>query len=147
MKFTWGHGIFVVIVLGVSGFLSLVYITTNERIDMVTDEYYPKELKYQEQIAKEINYNALGDRIRIESQDQLEIYFPRLTDNANNITGTVHLYRPSDKRLDIETDLKLDSAFCMRFDKSELRSGKYQLIIEWETEGKAYLSKLPVYID
>lgn len=147
MKFNWGHGIFIAIVLGITGFLTLVYITTNQQIDMVTDEYYPKELKYQEQIAKEVNYNALAERIQIENDDSLKFNFPRLTNEAKEISGTIHLYRPSDKRLDIETDLTLDTAFCMIIDKALLRSGKYQVIVDWEANGVEYLSKLPLYID
>nr|WP_321410337.1 FixH family protein [uncultured Carboxylicivirga sp.] len=147
MKFNWGHGLVVVILLGITGFLSLVFITTRERIDMVTDEYYPKELEYQYQIEKLKNYNALSEKINIKINGNLAVVFPKITDKPDGITGNIHIYRPSDKRLDIEKEIQLDTAFIANFEKEKFKSGKYEVIIEWGANNQEYLTKLPLFID
>jgi hypothetical protein len=147
MKFNWGHGLMVVILLGITGFLSLVLITTGERIDMVTDEYYSKELKYQDQIEKIKNYNLLDEKVQLQINGSLTLKFPKLTDNPLDIAGNIHLYRPSDKRLDLEKEIQLDSAYCLEFEKTDLQAGKYEVIIEWTANNKPFLTKLPLYID
>ncbi|MBS2097433.1 FixH family protein [Carboxylicivirga linearis] len=147
MKFNWGHGLFVVIILGITGFLTLVFITTQERIDMVTDEYYPKELKYQKQIEKTKNYNALTQKIELKVNGDLAVVFPKLTDKPEGITGNIHIYRPSDKRLDLQKEIQLDTTFTTMFNKSALQSGKYEVIIEWQANNQPYFAKMPLYID
>jgi hypothetical protein len=147
MKFNWGHGILLVILLSMAGFLTLVFISTNERIDMVTEDYYPKELKYDDQIEKIKNYNALTKKVEITLEESLLIQFPDDIANADAIRGLVHLYRPSDKDLDIEKEIKLDEAYRMTISKQDLKSGKYELIIEWQANGQPYLTKQAVYID
>nr|WP_319398365.1 FixH family protein [uncultured Carboxylicivirga sp.] len=147
MKFNWGHGLVVAILLGISGLLTLVYITTNERIDMVTDGYYPKELKYQDQIEKLKNYNALSEKIIMNQDGGLSIVFPRLTEKPSQILGKIHIYRPSDQRLDVEREIKLDSAFIAKFNKEDFLNGKYEVIIEWQANNQLFLTKLPLYID
>ncbi|MBR8535480.1 FixH family protein [Carboxylicivirga sediminis] len=147
MKFNWGHGIFLVIVLAVAGFLSMVFITTRERIDMVTEDYYPKELRYDDQIEKIKNYNALSKKVEVTLGDALYIQFPDNIANAPDINGLVHLYRPSDKDLDIEKGIQLDSSYAMSIPLSDLMSGKYELIIEWQANGQPYLTKEVVYVN
>lgn len=147
MKFNWGHGIVLVIITGVIGFLSLVFITTRERIDMVTEDYYPKELKYDDQIAKIKNYNSLNKKVKVELGDELNILFPNDIADHDKISGIVHIYRPSDKDLDIEQEIKLNHNYQLSIEKSVLRSGKYELIIEWEANGQPYLTKEIIYID
>ncbi|MCG8581790.1 MAG: FixH family protein [Bacteroidales bacterium] len=147
MKFNWGHGIILVIACGVVGFLSLVFITTRERIDMVTDDYYPKELKYDNQIEKQKNYNALRKKVQVNIDNVFEIIFPDNIADANSIEGLVHVYRPSNKALDIEEEIKLDEHYKMQIPLSKLKSGKYELIIEWQANGQPYLTKQDIFID
>ncbi len=147
MKFNWGHGIILVILLSIAGFLTLVFISTNERIDMVTEDYYPKELKYEDQIDKIKNYNALAKKVKVSIGESLQIQFPDNIADASGITGLVHLYRPSDKDLDIEEEIKLNKAYSMSIPKQNLKNGKYELIIEWQANGQPYLTKQTVYVD
>jgi hypothetical protein len=147
MKFNWGHGIILVIACSVIGFLSLVFITTRERIDMVTEDYYPKELKYDNQIEKQKNYNALSKKVQVSIDTAFEISFPDNIADAYSITGLVHIYRPSDKTLDVEEEIKLNEQYQMHIPLSKLKNGKYELIIEWQANGQPYLTNQDVFID
>ncbi|MBK3515718.1 FixH family protein [Carboxylicivirga marina] len=147
MKFNWGHGIALVIVTGVIFFISLVFITTRERVDMVTEDYYPKELKYDAQMDKMKNYNALDKKVVVNVGNAFEITFPDNIADANMIKGLVHIYRPSNKEFDVEEEIKLNEQFTMSIPLHKFQSGKYELIIEWEANGQPYLTKQDIYID
>lgn len=147
MKFNWGHGIVLVMALAISGFLSLVFITSRERIDMVTEDYYPKELKYEDQIDKIKNYNALAGKIVVNVDQSVLILFPKDVGPADKVKGLIHFYRPSDKNLDIEEEISLNQSYSMSFPKEQFSEGKYELIIEWSVGEKSYLSKQDIYVD
>jgi len=63
---SWGKGIILVFVVFVLGIGILVYRSMTKNIDLVTTNYYEKELKYQEQIDKINNTNSLKEKIKIE---------------------------------------------------------------------------------
>ena len=55
MKFNWGWGIFIVLVLFIAFIGNLVYKSSQVRVDLVSENYYEKEIKYQHQIESEKN--------------------------------------------------------------------------------------------
>ena len=146
MKYNWGHGLATAIILGIIALSSLVFVVTKERIDMVTDEYYPKELNYQDQINKIKTYTELEKGIELKVNGELLIQFPEVVANPGDITGALHIYRPSDKRLDIERELRLTEAYTMVVDRNLLKAGKYEVIIDWKAGDQSYLTKLPLFI-
>lgn len=142
MKFNWGHGIIVVIALGIAGLATLVILSTRTKIDLVTEEYYPKELKYQEEIEKSANSRGLAHNIEVQISDSVYIHFP--TDTLSKIEpeyikGNILFYRPSDKGRDISTDIKLNPKGYMTFPLSAFSTGKYELKIDWTYKDTDYL--------
>ena len=65
MRFNWGFGIVVAAGLFVAFILNLVYQCSQQQVDLVTDKYYEKELKYQEQIDQEKNTLALSGKLTV----------------------------------------------------------------------------------
>ena len=141
MKFNWGHGLFVVILLGVGGILLLVFLSTREKIDLVTEDYYPKELKYEKQIEKQKNTQKLPRKVSVNLAESLVIEFPEITEDASNIHGEIWLYRPSDKAFDKKEIIRLDSLFRQEFEISKYPAGKYEIILEWNCNNTEYYQK------
>jgi hypothetical protein len=56
------------------------------------------------------------------------------------IEGTVVLYRPSDERMDKVFAINLETLEYLIPDE-ELRSGKWEVKLDWTVEGKAYYFK------
>ena len=95
MKINWGTGI----VLAFVGFISFIMyfvitMNTNDDYDhdLVTEDYYKQELKFQNEIDKENNAKALETNISWEkTQHGIVLTFPE-TLEAKKITGKVFLY-------------------------------------------------------
>jgi len=138
MKFNWGTGIFIVIVLfllAVIGFF--IFINTLD-INLVEDNYYEKELVYQQRIEKINNTSQLQGKINIsQGSGILILQFPEV-DPEFVVSGTIMLYRPSDPKKDVIMPLLLDKSGRQEIDISGIAKGKWTVKIEWEMGGKEY---------
>jgi len=143
MKLNWGTGI----VLAFIGFISFILffvirMNTDDRAnhDLVTEDYYKKELAYQKEIDAEKEANALSRPLQLEKTGEgLLIRFPEHMDPAK-ISGKVSLYRPSNKHLDFDFPISLSNAHLLIPDK-RLLDGRWDINIRWTYEGKDYLIK------
>lgn len=143
MKINWGTGIVIAIACFMSFILFLVIrMSTEESFDhdMVTEEYYAKEIVYQKEIDAETNTNNLSEKISSRKiKEGWEIIFPSQLDPAK-IKGTLLMYRPSNEKLDVEFTLNLKSS---RFivPARYLMAGRWDIIITWEVDGTPYMYK------
>ena len=143
MKFNWGTGIVMAFVAFISFILYFVItMSTNKKYehDLVIENYYGQELEFQNAINKEINSQTLKqDIVWKRTSEGLLIEFP---DNfkPEEITGTISLYRPSNKLLDFETSIQLSDSTFLITDK-RLLDGPWNLKINWKVNGEAYLYK------
>ncbi len=143
MKINWGTGIVIAFVLFI-GFILFFVIRTftlsEYQHDLVDEEYYKTELKYQEEIDKLTNLKNLDEKITfVKSEKGFEISFPSIF-NTDNTKGTVYFYRPSNKVLDFEVPLKIVDT-KMLISKENLVDGNWNVTIDFVSESKEYLFK------
>ena len=143
MKWNWGKGLVVGMALFMGFILYLVITMSTDKKynhDLVTEEYYAKELVYQNEIDKQTNLNSLSSTIKGKRTEQgWLLSFPEEINN-NNSKGKVFLFRPSNQRLDFEIPLVLDKSDLLIPD-DRLIDGRWNISIEWQTNGKTYLYK------
>lgn len=143
MKINWGTGI-ILAFIGFISFIMYFIITMNVDAkydhDLVTEDYYAEELKYQKDIDKLENAKNLDNNITYKRVTEgLAIYFPEEI-NYKEITGKVFLYRPSNKQLDFETDISLSKPYLLIPDK-RLVDGRWNIKIDWQHNNQSYLYK------
>lgn len=143
MKINWGTGLVIGMLLFMSFIMYMVIaMTTNKDYshDLVTKEYYQKELAYQEEIDAEDNLKLLSEKISGQRVPEgWLLQFPEeLADKK--MTGTVFLYRPSSEQLDFDFPLVLSGVNLLIPDK-RLLDGRWNITIAWEFEGKPFLYK------
>ena len=143
MKINWGTGIVIAFVLFIAFILYFVVnMIANDKYDhdLVTEEYYKKELQYQNDIDKLNNAKNLEKNIVVtKTQEGLEIVFPDNLD-YKKIEGKVFLYRPSNKQLDFETSISLSKPILLIPDK-RLVDGRWNIVIDWQYNKNLYLYK------
>lgn len=143
MKWNWGKGI-VVAMIGFMGFILYLVITMSTdnayHHDLVTEEYYAKEMVYQNEIDQESNLNNLSTALTGQKTNKgWLINFPEEIKNENT-KGTVFLYRPSNQKLDFDFPLVLSGSNLLIPDQ-RLVDGRWNITIQWETNNKTYLYK------
>ena len=143
MKINWGTGIVIGLILFMGFILAMVFMMSTDKkynYDLVTDEYYKEELKFQEEIDAENNSLLLSEKVRIlRKPEGLLLIFPKEV-AENKIIGTVNLYRPSNKRLDFKIPLELSKSELL-IPKDQLLDGRWNIIVRWRSNDKDYLFK------
>jgi nitrogen fixation protein FixH len=143
MKWNWGTGIVIVMACFISFILYFVIRMSTEEAyshDLVTEEYYAKEMVYQQEIDAETNTNNLNTKIGSKKQKEgWMLTFPDELD-PTKINGKVFLYRPSNQILDFEIPLELSSPDLLIPDKN-LIDGRWNITIDWTYEGKSFMYK------
>ena len=96
----WGHKIIIVYGIFIAGIVTLVILSSRENQDLVTEDYYEQELKYQDRINEAANVHALSDTLKYAIQnDELIITLPNEM-NGVQVKADVLLYNPTNKNAD-----------------------------------------------
>lgn len=133
----WGYKILIVYLLFVVGIVFMVFKSSNQKIDLVTTDYYAKELKYQEKIDAVKRTKALSVPVKFKVADQkISIQFPEEF-RALEIKGTALIYYPADEEKDIQKDFITKNGSVI-LDFPIRNNGSHELQINWTADGKAY---------
>ncbi len=143
MKLNWGTGI----VLAFAGFIGFILffvirmsLDDRSNHDLVTEDYYKKELVFQQEIDAMQRAKALTNPPVVErTEEGMLIHFPEDM-SPEKIKGKVSLYRPSNKHLDFDFPISLSNAHLLIPDK-RLLDGRWDMTLYWEYDGETYLLK------
>lgn len=143
MRANWSTGIvmaFAVFITFILYFVLKVQGDTKYDHEMVTEEYYKKEIGFQKQLDKQQNAMDLSERLTVKNTTEgLEIHFPKSFD-WTQIQGKVSLYRPSNQQLDFDIPISLSSSNLL-IPKTKLAGGRWDITIDWKYNGKEFLNK------
>jgi nitrogen fixation protein FixH len=143
MKINWGTGIAIAIGLFMAFILVLVVKMTTDKDynhDLVVEEYYKKELAFQDEIDAQKNASLLSEKIKgSKVAGGWLLAFPKELE-SKKIRGTVFLYRPSNKQLDFDFPIELSGLNLLIPDES-LLDGRWNITVDWEYNGRSYLYK------
>ena len=110
-KLNWGHGLmialgcFILFIL----FLILVFPIGKQNADMISDNYYEEELKYQDVIDAKENAAQLKEIPAYKATaNGMEITFPESIKADDNKVEFI-LFRTEDSNLDIKKELNLEN--------------------------------------
>ncbi|SIP91249.1 FixH protein [Chryseobacterium sp. RU37D] len=136
-NFSWGHGVVIALFAFIAFILSMLFLFPNgqKNSEMVTDNYYEEELKYQDVIDAKKRADQLQEK-PVYSQDKngIKITFPKDYDNSNTSVKFV-LNRTDDENLDIHKSVQLDSTKSFLIPAQVMKMGNYTLRLSW-TKGK-----------
>ncbi|MGJ5641185.1 FixH family protein [Formosa sp. S-31] len=143
MKINWGTGIVIAFACFIT-FIMYFVITmiTDDKYDhdLVVEDYYKQELNFQNDINKEKNSRSLVEDITyVHNSDGVLLKFPaQMSDN--DVSGTISMYRPSNKALDFNLPLQIkDHSFLIP--KERLVEGRWNLKVDWNYKNTNYLYK------
>ncbi len=116
----------------------------NQDVDLVTDNYYDKEVKYQQQIDTEKRTDALEKNIDVNIlNNTLIVTFP----DSSNVNGELYFYRPSDFKKDFKIPIKIDNKREQAVNISKVEKGYWKLKVSWNMNNYEYYSEKSIYIN
>lgn len=131
----WGKGILITIIAFVGFIMTLVVISVRQDdIQLVTENYYEKEIKYQEHIEREKSASTLDREVLIfDAQGKA-----MLLDLPLGAKGSLQLFRPSDARLDRVLPLEITSEGKTKVPLDDLKAGYWRVQLTWTEDGKDF---------
>ncbi len=149
MKFTWGTGIFLFLVVFLAACAVFIYFAMNQQVNLVHKDYYEKGVDYSEQMKVDERSKPFARSFETKSTDKFFVVEVDETLLNKMDSGTIHMYRPSDKTKDIKNSFKTGGASVkqnFQFEKKALISGRYILKVTWFMDGTKYEVNRPVNV-
>ncbi|HVZ97757.1 MAG TPA: FixH family protein [Chitinophagaceae bacterium] len=143
---SWGYRLLIVYLLFTGWMGYLVYRSTHVNYELVQDDYYKTELKYQQVIDASKNTSKLSGPVSLnEANGHIDIRFPKEMKNAD-VKGTAWFYCAYDATKDRHIDLKINRDASQQINIKDFVPGHYVVKFNWTSNDKAYYSELPFTI-
>lgn len=141
IKWNWGTGL----IIAYSGFvvfmLGMVYLCTQQHFDLVTEDYYEQELKFQQVIDGSRNEQQLEKQTAITmANGVVTVTLPMET--VEN--GKVVFYKPDNSIYD--KTVPLTGTNFVSVPVSQLKSGLYKVKVTWYAGGKPFFNEQSLFI-
>lgn len=147
IKFNWGTGIFIFIIVFVVTMLGVVYLSFQQDNDLVDESYYPKGMEYQQEIDSRNRALALSSLFNAEQvDDEVIVTYPNEFKEMNFEKGEIFFYRPSAQKFDLKEEMKPGQDLKQIFPLSRFHSGKYIVKYSWIMGGEVYYYEKTIII-
>jgi len=145
----WPRLIIAAFVLFAAFIGSMVYQAMQTDVDLVSADYYEKEIAYQQHIDQVKATQRLSEQVLINQASvaqTISLVFPeKLT--PIDVQGTIYFFRPSDAKLDFEVPLQLNIYNQQHIATTELTKGLWRVQINWQVAGQSYFNQKDITIE
>ena len=136
----WPYAIIAAFVLFIGYIGYMVKGAMNSTVDLVSKDYYQKEIAYQQHInslsrtaqlteAVSINYNAAAAQILLSVPAEFA---------GKEVQGDIQFFRPSDLTLDFQVPLKLDGNLQQQLSTEKLAKGFWKVRLSFTADGSEF---------
>ena len=134
----WGKGLTIVIIAFMSFILYMVItLMTKGNADLVSEDYYKKEIEYEKEISALKNTEASKEKVVVMDKGDFIIFQFPTTKNIENIE--IQLLRPNNDKKDVTVTEK--NTKNVMIEKKKLVKGIYKASIHYTSQGQRFLQK------
>jgi len=146
MKFNWGTGILVFLILFLSAAAVFIFFAMRQDVNLVHEDYYEQGVDYSAKMDIDARSAKYKDAFRTYSEDESLVvdFEPSLALNIDS--GSVLMFRPSNSSLDFNMPFdQMESS--LKIPRSNLVTGRYILKLSWYSKGLKYEIDETIYIE
>jgi nitrogen fixation protein FixH len=142
MKTSWGIKIIIAFAIFAAGIITMAVISFSNDSELVSENYYEQEIKYQDRInimknSGRVDQNIFlicrNDSIYIELSGELK---------KNKLTGEIYFYRASDLKKDFKIEFNPDDKGLQAVSAKGLEKGSWKVRMDLsDIENKYYIEK------
>lgn len=146
LKLSWGKRIAMLYIGFVALIVIMITMSMRQKVELVSADYYDKELVFQDKIDEMNNANALPERVSHSiTDDSFQIVFPSQF-KTSVVEGEILFFRPSDASKDFKSKIQLDGDAKQFIDRKNLSKGMYKMQISWSVNGIPYFVEETIVI-
>lgn len=143
----WGYKLLFCFIAFGAGMFYLVYRTMSTNFELVENDYYNSELKYQQVIDAAKRTATLKQSISFTQNNQEVIISVPATTAHQQISGKVYFYCAYMAKNDRTFNLKPEEGNRQAISKKLLAPGNYTVKLSWNAGGENYYSEHPLTIN
>lgn len=141
LKFNWGTGIVIFIGLFMTFMITLVYKCTEQTVDLVSADYYDKEIQFQKQINRINNSAALESQIVVTAENGVvNVQFPEVFKDIK-LLGNITFFKPDNAANDFEVPINLNGELLQSIPSAKLASGRWNVKVNYNDGDKEYYAE------
>lgn len=134
---------FVTLVSIIGGFVTW---SLRQDMELVGADYYDQEMRFQQRINSVNRTRPLGDLVAIAYEaNAIRITVPK-EHAAQQVNGTIQLYRPSNAKLDRQFSLTPDANGQQSIPARELEPGLWKVRVAWKFQGEEFFRDTTVIV-
>ncbi len=137
----WGKSIALGYISFVAFMIFMVIKTMGVQIDLVTPDYYEEEIHTNDLNIKLKNTKNSTQRLQFKTNEQSLIFDFSAWENAENISGQIKLFCPSDAKLDLVFDFVLNDSKIFVISSNKMSNKFYKVIADWSVDGVNYFEE------
>lgn len=126
--------------------VTMVVMCFGQKVELVSEDYYAQELKFQDKITAVNNEKALGASIQHFVNGKIITLTLDSNLAAANIEGTITFFRPSDSSKDFKVKMNFNNGEQV-IDNNTLVHGAYKLQMNWVSNNKSYFKEEVIFIN
>jgi hypothetical protein len=138
----WGKGIVIAMALFIGFITFLVISLVSHTIDLESEDYYTREINYEQEITAMENGNKLSAKIEILSQAEFVVV--KLPEKENLSKIQVIFIRPDNKKLDKSYLISGTKSYLIP--KTDLTKGTYNVEVRFINNSTTCLQKETIII-
>lgn len=146
MKLSWGIKVIVMYGLFAAGILLMVFISMGKNVDLVSDNYYEREIKYQNQIEILRKSAEINNKIETELNGNEILIKYNDSELKGRITGEIVFYRPSDAKKDFKIGINPGVNGIQSVAADNLDRGQWKIRFDIIQNNEKYFAEKTVFI-
>lgn len=141
----WGHKLTIVFIGFAVLIGTLVYKCTQQKFDLVSEDYYTQELKYQDKIDGSKAASEISPVKISQTATEVIIQMPGEVKGLS-LKGDVWLYCANKAADDVKLPLLVDDNGMMKISKQKISGANYTAKISWIANNTHYYKELPLTV-
>lgn len=133
----WPHAIAIYFIVFAAFIATFITWAVRQNMDLVRKDYYSEEILFQKQLDTMNRTRTFAKEVAIRYDDAMHAITIQLPAEHVATSGSVHLYRPSDAKLDCEIKLTPSNG-TQRIDTAKLQAGLWKVRVQWTANGEEF---------
>ena len=145
----WPWTIITVLAGFLAALIAYVVFTTRHPVDLVSKDYYEREITYQDHLLKE--ERALDSdtaiTVKYDSENKVLVFAAEGNPPSGSIPVTADFYRPSDSGLDRTVDFSVAAGQPFALSAQDIASGFWRVRLRWVLEEAECYKEHALFLD
>ena len=145
MKFNWGTGILIFLILFLIAAGFFIGFAMRQDVSLVHEDYYERGVDHTNQMKVEARSAQFVEAVKTSFAEGLLLVEVEKSVATQMDSATVQLYRPSDVNLDLIFDFEA-ATNPLPIPMERLVPGRYILLVNWSSAGLRYEVEKSIFI-